>query len=252
MSEFVAAPGSRRPAWDGGGDETTPARHSQRGALAAERAAAPAEAVVLRPDGRLPGADPAGLEPGPVVVDDGSRGHVARLCCAPTDRRGHRQLGRGPLTTRVAVAICWGTDRDVRPPAPGRVPENGLYRDLRHTTRPSARTHSSTVGGTGHQRAGRRGGRCDRTNRGRWSLSEIGKRSRRPRRRDACGQALIRAEVGSYIGRSDTSTGCRTPAMSTSQAPASTHAGVTGSPPPETMARPTAPPSVQPYDAART
>ena len=65
-------------------------------------------------------------------------------------------------------------------------------------------------------------------------------------------QILIRAEVGSYIGRSDTSTGYRTPAMSTSQVPAFSQSGVTGSPRPETMARPTAPPSVQPYDAART
>lgn len=66
------------------------------------------------------------------------------------------------------------------------------------------------------------------------------------------GQTLIRAEVGSYIGRSDTSTGCRTPAMSTCQVPASIQSGVTGSPPPDTMASPTAPPSVQPYDAVRT
>ena len=65
-------------------------------------------------------------------------------------------------------------------------------------------------------------------------------------------QILIRAEVGSYIGRSDTSTGYRSPAMSTSQVPAFSQSGVTGSPRPETMARPTAPPSVQPYDAART
>ena len=65
-------------------------------------------------------------------------------------------------------------------------------------------------------------------------------------------QILIRAEVGSYIGRSDTSTGYRTPAMSTSQVPAFSQSGVTGSPRPETMARPTAPPRVQPYDAART
>ena len=59
-------------------------------------------------------------------------------------------------------------------------------------------------------------------------------------------QTLIRAEVGSYIGRSDTATGYRVPAMSTSQLPALIQSGVTGSPPPETMARPTAPPSVQP------
>ena len=45
-------------------------------------------------------ADPAGLEPGPLVVDDGSRGHDGGRCGAPTDRRGHRQLGRRPLTTR--------------------------------------------------------------------------------------------------------------------------------------------------------
>ena len=58
--------------------------------------------------------------------------------------------------------------------------------------------------------------------------------------------------MGSYIGRSDTSIGCRVPAMSTSQAPADSQSGVTGEPPPETIARPTAEPSVQPYDAART
>lgn len=108
MSEL--APRSGRSAWDRGADEATPARHSQRGALAAERAAAPASAVVLRPNGRLSGADSAGLEPGSVVVDDGSRGHVGRRCCAPTDSRGHRQLGRGPLTTRVTRSHLPGAD----------------------------------------------------------------------------------------------------------------------------------------------
>ena len=39
------------PPWEGGENETTPARHGQRGPKVAERAAAPASAVVLRPDG---------------------------------------------------------------------------------------------------------------------------------------------------------------------------------------------------------
>lgn len=67
---------------------------------------------------------------------------------------------------------------------------------------------------------------------------------RRPWR--VLGYTLIRAEVGSYIGRSDTSAGYRVPAMSISQEPAEIQSGVTGTPPPETIARPTAPPSVQP------
>jgi hypothetical protein len=89
---------------------TTPARHGGRGAPATERAATPASAVVLRPEGRLPGADPAHLEPRPVVVYDGSRGHVGRRCRACTDRRGHRQLGRGPLTPSVPVVMSPGAD----------------------------------------------------------------------------------------------------------------------------------------------
>lgn len=51
------------------------------------------------------GAHSAGLEPGPVLVDDGSHGRVGRCCCAPTDRRCHRQLRRGPLTARVEVVM---------------------------------------------------------------------------------------------------------------------------------------------------
>src|SRR3954447_1961912 len=119
MSELVAAPYARRPAWEGGDDETKPAGHGQRRAQATERAPAPPSAVVFRPYGRLPGADPAGLEPGSAVVDDGSRGHVGRRCSAPTDRGGHRQLGRGPLTTSVAVVMCPGADQEANRPTTG-------------------------------------------------------------------------------------------------------------------------------------
>ncbi len=71
------------------------------------------------------------------------------------------------------------------------------------------------------------------------------------RRTRAAGQARTRALVGSYIGRSDTSAANRSPAMSTSHEPASSHSLVTGSAA-LTKASPTAAPSVQPYDAART
>src|SRR4051794_21183909 len=116
MSELVAAPLPRRPAWESGEDETKPAGQDQRGAQTAERAPAPASTLVLRPDGRLPGADPAGMEPGSAVVDDGSGGHVGRRCSAPTDRGGDRQLGRGPLTRSVAVVMCPETDQQANRP----------------------------------------------------------------------------------------------------------------------------------------
>ena len=51
-------------------------------------------------------------------------------------------------------------------------------------------------------------------------------------------QTLMRAEVGSYIGRSATSTGCLAPAMSTSHEPDDSHVGVTGTPPPDTIGAP--------------
>ena len=51
----------------------------------------------------------------------------------------------------------------------------------------------------------------------------------RPRRRQAGGHALTRALVGSYIGRRETYAACLSPAMSTSHAPASSQAEVTGS-----------------------
>src|SRR4051794_10455537 len=95
MSQSVAATHPRRPAWEGGGDETRPVGHGQRGAQGAERAPAPAAAVVLRPDGRVPCAGPAGLEAGTAVVDDGSGGDVGRRGNAPTDRRVDNERG-GP------------------------------------------------------------------------------------------------------------------------------------------------------------
>src|SRR4051794_41938268 len=123
MSQFVAATHPRRRAWEAGADDTKPAGHGQRGAQAAERALAPATAVVLRPDGRVPCADPAGLEPGSAVGDDGSRGHVGRRGSAATDRRGHRPLGGGPLTKSVAGALgtsapVAGANRRPRTPTP--------------------------------------------------------------------------------------------------------------------------------------
>src|SRR3954453_22827214 len=147
MSQFVAATHPRRRAWEAGADDTKPAGHGQRGAPGAERALAPATAVVLRPDGRVPCADPAGLEPGSAVVDDGSRGHVGRRGSAATDRRRHRQLGRGPLTTSVAVVIATGAPierpTDARDPRP--VPSTIEVRPVQATCR------GRTIDTTGHR-----------------------------------------------------------------------------------------------------
>src|SRR5689334_3973165 len=81
------------PGWESGTDESAPARHGQWRPPAAEPAAAPTSAVVLRDHGLLPAAHRVGLEPGQAVVDHGGCGDVGCRCRPPADRRGRRQLG---------------------------------------------------------------------------------------------------------------------------------------------------------------
>ena len=62
---------------------------------------------------------------------------------------------------------------------------------------------------------------------------------------------LIRRLSGSYSGRIEARAGYLQPAISRSHVPEERYADVTGSPA-STITRPTAPPSVKPYEAART
>ncbi len=83
---------------------------------AAEPAAAPTSAVVLRDHGLLPAAHRIGLEPGQALVDHGGRGDVGCRCRPPSDRRDHRQLGRGSLRMCRATAVSLGPEQASRVP----------------------------------------------------------------------------------------------------------------------------------------
>src|SRR3546814_10475793 len=65
-----------------------------------ERAAEDSAASISDHDGRLPGADPARLERGPVLVDRGCRGDVRGGDVHPPGRGDHGQPGPRRLTTR--------------------------------------------------------------------------------------------------------------------------------------------------------